>query len=698
MKNKSTVWTVFSKKCLLHCLAAGMLSATLFPRSPAQSAPAPPGYGGGFANGGPDRAAIDLGVDPCQDFYQYACGRWLKQNTIPPDQASWGRFSGFFSDNELLLRSIMEDAEHQDRGRTRGEQLVGDYYGACMNEAALEKRSLASLQGELQAMGPIGSKLELTQVLAKLHSNGVQALFTTRSRPGLANSSFAIAEIDAGGTSLPGRDYYLLDGSEQSRIREKYLEHLARVFGLAGDDATEAAIEAKAVLRIETLLARASLDPSARRDPKNLDHMKSVEELRSLVPSILWPEFFRTVGISGIQQLNVAEPDFFSALNSLLETEPRNLLRSYLRWRVIDFFSPVLSEDFAIENFNFEGKILNGENSIEPRWRRCVGLVNEQLADAVGQMYVTRVLQSTGKTQVLKIMETERSVLASAIGSSPWLSAETKRNAVAKLDAIILRIGYPDHWRDYSSVRVDGNNLFQSFASTSKFIVHHEFERIGRTVSSDEWTMSPQTIDASYRLEDNTMNFPAGILRPPFYDNTADLAVKFGAIGVVIGHELTHGFDDEGRKFDLHGSLHDWWTDADSNQFNQRAQCFVDEYNDVEVLPGLKANGKLTLGENIADNVGVRLAYLALEEETKGSLGRPGPDGFTPAQRFFLTYAQIWCQNMSEAYIRKRTVTNEHSLPPARVNGVVQNMPEFAAAFSCTPGSRMVHRPACRIW
>jgi len=596
----------------------------------------------------------------------------------------------------------MENAARKKHDRSHTEQIVGDYYGSCMDETILRKQGVAPLRAKLQTIGSTSSRSDLTRTLARLHSLGVQSLFSLGVRRGFADSSTLIAEIDAGGTTLPGRDYYLDPTPKTSEIRKKYFEHLARTFQLAGDNAVQAGIEARAVLEIETALARASLDTGARRDPKNLNHIKTVEELALLVPTIDWPEFFRGAGIPIFHNLNVAEPEFFNALDNLLETKRGESLTSYLRWQVIDFFSPGLPPDFVAENFEFQGKVLSGRNAIEPRWKRCMNLVNQQLADAVGQLYVTRTLRSDDKDRVLQIMEAEKSTLSASIRSASWMSEETKRHALAKLDNLILRVGYPDSWRDYSSLRIHHDNLIRTYAAVNHFLARRAFEKVGKAASNREWSIAPQTIDASYEPQENSMNFPAAILRPPYYDGSADPAANYGAIGVIIGHELTHGLDDEGRKFDQRGDLHDWWTEADSRQFDQHTQCFVNQYDSFEVLPGLRANGKLTLGENIADNAGVRLAYTAwmsaLDDQEKAALERPGADGLTPLQRFFLTYAQLWCQNMNEAYMRQRTMSNEHSLPPFRVNGVVQNMPEFRTAFSCKPQDKMARQPACRLW
>ncbi|HEY2914367.1 MAG TPA: M13 family metallopeptidase [Candidatus Angelobacter sp.] len=688
------------KRSIPAILSAWMLTGLLFLPACAQSVVR---SGGSHSeSSGFDLSAVDSTLSPCEDFYRYACGNWMKSHSIPPDQAWWGRFSDFFSGNETLLREIMENAARKASDRTRAEQLVGDYYNACTNEAEIDRRGSAPLRAELRSIASLQSKPDLTRELARLHALGLPALFNMRSRRDPADSSMIIAEVDRGGLTLPNRDYYLRNDAEMSEIRKKYLDHLARMFQLAGDTETEAEAEARAVLEVESTMATAALDLSARRNPDNLKHIAGMEELSRLAPAILWPKYFHDMGIPPVNRLNIAEPVYLKALDALLAQGPSSNVRSYLRWQVIDFFVPALSESFAIQDFNFRGKVLGGRNAILARWKRCVELVNDQLGEAVGQIYVAKTLHSGGKAQVLKIVEAEEAAMAADINSLTWMSPETKRNALTKLNTIVKRIGYPDQWQDYSSLQIHHGNLLQSYADASRFVTRHRLEKIGKPASDREWSMTPQTIDASYNPQENTMNFPAGILRPPFYDNEADEAVNFGAIGVVIGHELTHGFDDEGRKFDLHGNLHDWWTVADSKQFEERSQCFVNEYNDVEVLPGLKANGKLTVGENIADNGGVRIAYTAwmntMKQANPEVPERVGKDGFTPTQRFFLTYAQLWCQNMSEGYMRQRTLNNEHSLGPWRVNGVVQNMPEFAAAFSCSRRDKMVRQNACSIW
>lgn len=673
-----------------------------------------------------DVTAIDKTANPCEDFYQYACGNWTKNNPIPPDQAVWGRFNQLHDNNQYILKEILEKDSADSPGRSAVEQKIGDYYSSCMDEAAVEKKGATPLQPDFNRITAMKSKNDILAELIDLHAKGVGSFFSFGSDQDFKDASQVIAEIDQGGLALPDKDYYLREDAKSAKTREQYLQHVTSMFKLLGDSPEKAAAEAKVVMNIETELAKGSMDRVSRRDPTKLYHKMEVKELSALLPSIAWQRYFQEVGAPGtIASLNVVAPDYLKAMNSVLSSSSLDDLKTYMRWHVLHENAPLLSKPFVDENFSFYGTALTGQKQIRPRWKRCVSLVDHQLGEALGQAYVAQTFGPEGKERTLKMVRALEAALAQDIKGVSWMSDTTKQEAMKKLEAIQNKIGYPDKWRDYSTVNIVRGDLLGDSERASAFEVKRQLNKIGKPVDKTEWGMTPPTVNAYYDPQMNNINFPAGILQPPFYSNQADDAVNFGGIGMVIGHELTHGFDDEGRQFDPDGNLRDWWTKQDGQAFEQRAQCIVDEYSSFEVQPGLKGNGKLTEGENVADNGGMRVAYMALLNSTAegkemkgGSAGPESPegpaaspqsqtqtqsqaqmkDGYTPLQRFFLSYGQIWCQNVREEAARQQTLTNEHSLGRWRVNGVVRNMPEFQNAFSCKAEDKMVGHPACRVW
>jgi putative endopeptidase len=658
-----------------------------------------------------DVKAIDKTADPCVDFYQYACGTWMKNNPIPPDKARWGRFDELAEHNLYILRDILTDAQASGK-QTSIETMIGTYYGSCMDEATIENKGAAPLTPELEKIATVATKADFIRQVAYMHRNAtppattqnlrnMSALFAFYSQPDMHDSRQTIAYLDQGGITLPDRDYYLKDDAKSVETRQKYLEHVEKMFELVGDKAEAASAESKIVLDIETGLAKASMDRTLRRDPKTRDHKMTVAEIAGQAPNFDLTLYFVENGSPKFTSLNVGNPDFFRQVNDQIDAIPLDQWKVYLRWKAIDAYAPELRKAFVEEDFLFKGKYLSGQQEIEPRWKRCVISTDANLGMALGKLYVGRTFGAEGKDRTLKMVEAIENAMREDIGSLSWMSEPTKQKAYEKLNTIVNNIGYPDTWRDYSSVVIKPDDYAGNVVRAGAFEVHRQYSMIDRPTDRKDWGMTPPTVNAYYRPPMNDINFPAGILQPPFYSKLMDDAVNYGGIGVVIGHELTHGFDDQGRKYDAEGNLRDWWTPEDGKEFERRADCTASEYsNFVSVKDDkgeVKLNGKLTLGENTADNGGLKLAYLALMH-LMGETPVKSTDGYTDEQRFFLAYGQIWCQNVTDQEARKRVLIDPHSPGRWRVNGVVQNSVAFQQAFGCKAGQPMVAENACRVW
>ena len=647
-----------------------------------------------------DLAAIDKTVDPCTDFYEYACGSWRKNNPIPPDQSRWGRFNQLAEYNRQVLRDILEKAA-TDSNREPVIQKIGDYYHSCMEEEGVNGKGFDPIKSDLAHIASIETRSQLIDTLSYLQSKDVKAVFAFSSQPDLHDASMEIAGIHQGGLGLPDRDYYIKDDAKSKETREKYLAHVVRMFTLIGDDESTANREAARVMDIETKLAEASLDRVKMRDPKNRDHKMKVSELTALAPNLEFQHFFSSAKVPAFSEVNVVPPDFFQQVNSAIRTIPLSDWKSYLRWQTVHAAAAMLSEPFVREDFDFFGRYLSGQQELQPRWKRCVRFTDGLLGEALGQPYVTETFGSQGRARMLEMVDALEKALGADIKDLPWMTADTRKQAEIKLKAITNKIGYPDHWRDYSSVDIRPNDLLGNTERAREFEVHRERNKIGRPVDKSEWEMSPPTVNAYYQAAQNDINFPAGILQPPFFDQSQDDAVNYGGIGVVIGHELTHGFDDQGSKFDAEGNLRNWWTDQDRLEFEQRTTCIADEYSSFVAVDDVHLNGRLTLGENTADNGGLRVALAALNKqraEEPDSRENQLIAGFTPEQRYFLGYAQIWCENRSPESSRLLATIDPHSPGRYRVNGAVQNNEDFARAFKCKAGQPMVKANACRVW
>jgi putative endopeptidase len=648
---------------------------------------------------GLDVSAMDPSANACVDFYQYTCGGWMKNNPIPADQAAWSVYGKLSVENQRYLWGILASLSASAPDRNPTQRKIGDYFAACMDEAAVEKRGVEPLNAYLSQITALRSKQELPALLSKLHlETGDGGLFFNfGSNQDFADSSKVIGFADAGGLGLPDRDYYLKDDEKSKDIRAKYLAHMSRMFELIGDAPETARKEAATVMTMETALARASLSKVDRRDPHKLFHKVNAKGLQALTPGFDWHAYLQPMGLQKENVFNVNEPAFYKALARLWKTESLDHIKTYLRWHMAHATASVLSKTLVDENFNFYSKTLRGVPEQKPRWKRCVGLVDGQLGEALGQEFVSRTFSPQLKEKTLHLTKQIEDAMGSDIKQLAWMSDETKTKALEKLHGLANKIGYPDKWRDYSAFEVKGDDFFGNVIRGTVFESRRQIAKIGKPLDRGEWQMTPETVNAYYDPQMNDINFPAAVLQPPLYDPKMDDAPNYGNTGGTIGHELTHGFDDEGRQFDAKGNLKDWWTKADAKAFTDRAQCVVDQYAQYIVVDDIKINSKLTEGEDLADLGGLILGWMAWKTET-AAMTLHDQDGFTPEQRFFIGYAQWACENNRPENLRVHALTDPHSPGKYRVNGLVVNMPEFEAAFSCKPGQSMVRENRCRVW
>jgi endothelin-converting enzyme/putative endopeptidase len=565
-----------------------------------------------------------------------------------------------------------------------------------MDDKGIDARGLAPLTAEFDRIRQLAGKAQLAEEIAHLHRIGVASLFEFSSGQDFKDSTKVVAQLDQGGIGMPDRDYYLKDDPKSVELRQKYVAHVQRMFELAGRNPETAKAYAATVMRMETELAKGSLDNVSRRDPEKIYHPMKRADVAALAPAFQWEQYFAGARSPDFQAIVVSSPEFFQAIDRQLKDTSLEDWKVYLAWHLLHSEAPLLPAAFLQENFDFYGRTLTGAKEMRPRWKRCVELTDNQLGEALGKKYVDKTFGAAGKERTLKMVRALEKALSEDIDKLPWMTAATRKEALVKLQAITNKIGYPDNWRDYSSVEIQRDDAIGNGFRADQFEFQRQLDKIGKPVDRLEWSMTPPTVNAYYDPQMNNINFPAGILQPPFFDSSLDDAVNFGGIGMVIGHELTHGFDDQGRQFDPKGNLQDWWTPADAKEFQQRAACVDDEYASFTVAPGVHINGKLTLGENTADNGGVRVALMAL----MNTIGRTAKkiDGFTPEQRFFLSFGQVWCSNEREESLRLQVATDPHSPPKFRVNGVVRNMPEFQKAFSCKAGQPMAMANVCRVW
>jgi putative endopeptidase len=656
---------------------------------------------------------VDKSLDPCQDFYQYACSKWNSANPIPADQVAWGTGSGLQYWNENILREALEKAAAQTSNRTDYEQKIGDYWAACMDESGIESAGTRDLKTELERIAQMTNKSQLADQVAHIHqavpgawqgddNQTRAALLGFGQQQDFDDATKVVAAIDQGGLGLPNRDFYIKDDAKSKEIRGQYETHISKMLALSGENPEKAAADAKTIIAIETAMAQAQMDNVARRDPKNLNNKMSLEQVQALTPSFDWKHYIEVVEAPpSSPHYLVSSPQFFRSLEPLIQKHSVDDWKVYLRWHLVHGSAPYLGKAFVDENWNFYSHTLLGAKQQLPRWRRCVRAADRDLGMALGQAYVAAAFPPESKQRTVAMVHDIEHAMDQDITNIDWMQPVTKEQAKIKLKAVYDKIGYPDHWRDYSSVKVGRNSYLNNVHEATAFEFHRQLDKIGKPVDREEWTMTPPTINAYYDPQLNSINFPAGILQPPYFDSTMEDVVNYGAIGMVIGHELTHGFDDEGRKFDAQGNLRDWWTPEDAKAYEQRGECIANEYTEEIPEAGVKQNGHLTQGEDTADNGGLRLAFMAVNNNLQAegkSLDAKEADGWTPRQRFFVSYAYSWCEQVRPELMRTLVLTNPHSIPKYRVNNVVSNMPEFQEAFSCKKGSRMVRADQCRVW
>jgi putative endopeptidase len=677
-------------------LACFTLLFALWAAPPARAQEATPDS---TARSGLDPADMDPGVSACQDFYHYADGGWIKRNPVPPAYPSWGSFNELAERNRDNLRKILDRAA-ADRMAPKGSdvQKIGDYYASCMDEAKVEEEGVKPLEPDFARIANIHDSATLEAEIARLQSEGVNAVFNYGSQQDRKNSSEVIAGAFQGGLGLPDRDYYTKTDEKSKTIRDEYVRHVTRMFELLGDAPARAADEAHTVMAIETRLAEASMTRVERRDPDATYHRMTPEGLAGLTPNFSWVAFLRETGTPPVQGVNIGQPKFFEAVNGMLKGVPVDEWKTYLRWHLVHSAAPALSKKFVDENFDFYGKTLQGTKEILPRWKRCVAATDRALGFALGKIYVAEYFPPEAKRRADVMVHNLISALRADIQTLPWMGEETKKAALAKLDAFTPKIGYPDKWRDYSAFEVDRSSYAGNVVRGEIYEFHRDLDKIGKPVDRTEWGMTPPTVNAYYNPPKNEIVFPAGILQPPFFYSNGDDAINYGGIGSVIGHEMTHGFDDEGRKFDAQGNLKNWWTPEDQKRFEERAKCVEEQFDAYPVQGDLHENGKLVLGESIADLGGLTIAHKAYERSLEGKPTPPPIDGLTNEQRFFLAWARIWANNDRPEFERLMVTVNPHPLDHYRAIAAPSNMPSFAKAFGCAPDSPMVRKNRCEIW
>ena len=655
---------------------------------------------------------VDRTLDPCADFFQYSCSKWIKANPIPADLAGQSAFGKLAIWNIAAVHDTLEEAASA-KDRSPIQQRVGDYYAACMDETTINMLGIKPLQPALDRIAKLKDKTELPELIAYLHQlvrpgdlvytdneyDGI--LFGLYQQPDFDDAGITVAAFDQSGMGMPGRDFYLKDDDKSKEVQDKYVKHIAKLLKLGGESAQMASADAQSVLVLETALAKSAMDIVARRDPKNQNNKMSLQQVQALVPSFNFERYLKAMQAPSSTRYLVLAPNFFRGLDQLIASEPVDHWKAYLRWQTLHFMAPFLSQSFVDETFDFFGGTLAGTPVIPPRWRRCSFSADYDLGEAVGQAYVANYFPAERKERVLKMVRAIEAALNRDIDAAAWMSDASKQAAHGKLAAQIDKIGYPDRWQDYSSLEIKRDDLVGNIFRASRFETNRRFSKIGKPTDRQAWVMTPPTVNAYEDASTNTINFPAGILQPPFFDASAPDAVNYGAIGAVIGHETIHGFDDQGRKFDAQGNLRDWWTPKDAANYDERDKCIQDEYTQDIPEAGVRQNGALSAGEDTADNGGIHIALSALENTLTSNgktLESPSQDGLTELQTFFLAYSEVWCSALRPEAARTAVLTQGHSLDRYRVNNVLGNMPEFEHAFGCHAGQPMVHATQCRVW
>ncbi len=675
-------------------------AATAIAQSPAATAPVSKAVEVYKPIPGFDTTSLDVSVDPCNDFYKFACGKFAANHPIPGDQAAVDEFYALYNVNTQSLNGILAKASAGGAGRTPNEQKIGDYYKSCMDTDAIEAKGMAPLQPLLDKINAVQSGSDLPALIGELQRNGIDIFFGYGEQQDFKDASKQIAFVDQAGLGLPERDYYIRTGAKDETVRKQYVDHVAKILTLGGSPAEQAQKDAVAIMAFETILAKASMPVTDRRDPEKVYHLQTLDTFHQTVSAEYFTAFRKGINSPEITEINNANPEFITAMMQAMKDTDIETLKAYMRYHLLTGSANRLPKRFDDENFDFYGRKLTGQPDQSARWKRCSNAVNGALGEALGQVYVAQYFAGDSKKKMLEMVHDIENAMDHDIDQLDWMSATTKARAKEKLRGVANKIGYPDKWRDYTKLEVKADDALGNKFRGTAFENDRELAKIGQRVDHSEWGMTPPTVNAYYDPSMNDINFPAGILQPAFYDQKQDDAVNYGHIGAVIGHELTHGFDDEGRKFDAKGNMSDWWTPEDAKKFDSRADCLVKEYGAFTAVDDVKVNGKLTLGENTADNGGLVLAYLAYLDRAKINKVDLSAkiDGYTSPQRFYIGYAQNYCENSRDEVIRQQVLTDPHSPDHFRVLGAIVNQPGFAAAFSCKKGTPMVPANSCRVW
>jgi endothelin-converting enzyme/putative endopeptidase len=648
-----------------------------------------------------DPSLVDKTVDPCDNFYRYSCNGWFKRNPLPADQASYGRFTELFELNRLHLKQILEESATPTATRSANQQKIGDEYASCMDTATVNKLGLAPLQPELDRIAALKSVADLPALLAHLHAIGVNAFFGMESNQDFADSSSVISFYGAAGLGLPERDYYTRTDAKTVEQRQQYVAHVRNIFKLAGEPEAQAQKDAETVMALETRLAKASLTITEQRDPQNLNHPTDVAGFSKELTHFALVDYVVAAHAPSAGKVNDTQPKFFAEFNALVSDTPIEQIKTYLRWHLLHAYAGTsLPESFDRENWNFYAHTLNGAEKQQERWKRCTSRVDREMGEALGQVYVARYFPPSAKQKALEMTLTIEKAMNKDIDSLDWMSAATKVKAKEKLQTVMNKIGYPDKWRDYSKLEIVRGDALGNQMRANEFEQARDLAKIGKPVDKGEWQMTPPTVNAYYDPQMNNVNFPAGYFQPPFFSDKEDDAANYGDMGSTIGHELTHGFDDEGRQYDKDGNLKQWWTKEDEQKFNERADCMVKQYDAIEAVPGVHLNGKLTLGENLADLGGTWLTWLAWQDVAQAAHVdmTAKTDGYTPDQRFWIAYAQQWCTQTRPEQLRSQAQGDPHSPDEYRTNTVLTDLPEFAKSFGCKKTAPMVSPKVCRVW
>jgi predicted metalloendopeptidase len=699
--------TLFCRRAFLFVLSISLIALAVTSGRQSRAARPEPASIEVFADApqksvvaGFDFSSIDRAASACQDFNRFANGGWMDKNPIPAAYSRWGRFELLDEQNINVLHGILDGLIAKKKFANSNEQKIADFYGSCMDEQKIEAEGIKPLEPELQRIDQMTDLVGLEDEIARLHAHRIPAVFGFGASQDFKDSTQVIAQAVQGGLGLPDRDYYTNEDAKSKATREEYEKHVARTFQLMGDTPERAAAEARTVVNIETKLAEKAMTRVQRRNPEASYHPMIKTQLLEMTPSFDWSRYFRGIGMPEIGKVNVGQPDFFKAADRLLISTPVNDWKVYLRWHLVNAASSTLSSKFVQESFDFNGKYLQGTKEMLPRWKRCVASTDRALGEALGQLYVAKTFTPKAKERARMMVANLIAALREDLTSLNWMSPETRTKAIGKLEAYVRKIGYPDKWRDYEALQVSRGAFYNNAVLAGEFDFKRNLVKIGKPVDRTEWGMSPPTVNAYYNPQLNEIVFPAGILQPPFYDPKADDAFNYGGIGAVIGHEMTHGFDDQGARFDANGNLVMWWSPDDYKKFTERTNCVVQQFDGYEVEPGLHQKGQLVVGESVADLGGLTVAYAAYKKSLQGKARPKDINGFTPEQRFFLGWAQVWAQNIRPEAARLRTATDPHPLGRFRVNGPLSNMPAFAEAFQCKSGEAMVRPPdkRCQIW